>query len=95
MTIAPSVTHNTAARQFEIETDAGLALLRYVRRGDQLDLVHTEVPSALEGQGYGSSLARAALDFARSEGLKVIPSCPFVRGYLKEHTENADLVATA
>jgi predicted GNAT family acetyltransferase len=94
MSAAPNVTNNAAAGRFEANTEWGMALLKYVRRGDALDLVHTEVPQPAEGKGIGAALARAALEHARREGLKVIPSCPFVLGYLKKHQEFADLVAT-
>jgi predicted GNAT family acetyltransferase len=89
------VSHNPAAGTFEIRSDAGTALLRYVHSGEDLDLIHTEVPSALEGQGYGAALARAALDFARRERVHVVPSCPFVASYLRRHPEDAELVAAA
>ena len=92
MAALPTVIHNAAAGQFEARTEHGLALLKYVPRGDALDLVHTEVPPAAEGQGIGGALARAALEHARSSGVKVIPSCPFVLGYLKKHKEFANLV---
>jgi predicted GNAT family acetyltransferase len=92
MASAPNVTNNTAAGQFEIRTDAGVALLKYVPSGSSLDLVHTEVPAALEGQGYGAALAAAALDYARSQHLTVVPTCPFVQTYLRRHKEYADLV---
>jgi predicted GNAT family acetyltransferase len=92
MASAPNVTNNTAAGQFEIRTDAGVALLRYVPSGDALDLVHTEVPAVMEGQGFGGALAAAALDYARAQHLNVIPTCPFVQTYLKRHKEYADLV---
>jgi hypothetical protein len=88
-----AVTHDPAASQFEIRTDSGTALLRYARRGANLDLLHTEVPDALEGHGYGAALAKAALDYAEAEEMKVIPSCPFVAAYLKRHPERAGLVA--
>ena len=87
------VSHNPAAGQFEIRTEAGTALLHYAHEGENLELVHTEVPDALEGKGYGSALARAALDFARRERIKVIPSCPFVAEYIERHPEDAALVA--
>lgn len=90
---APAPTHNTAAGQFEVRTARAVALLRYVREGDVLDLVHTEVPDDLEGRGVGASLARAALDFARQQHLSIKPSCPFVRDFIAKHTEYADLVA--
>jgi predicted GNAT family acetyltransferase len=87
------VTHEPAARRFQIRTESGTAVLKYVHHGADLELLHTEVPDALEGRGYGAALARAALDYARRERLKVIPTCPFVSSYLKRHPEDADLVA--
>jgi predicted GNAT family acetyltransferase len=87
------VTHNPAAGRFEIRTEAGTAQLSYAHVGEHLDLVHTEVPEALEGQGYGSALARAALGYARRERIRVIPSCPFVADYIGRHPEDAELVA--
>ncbi|MDB4881878.1 MAG: hypothetical protein JWL95_644 [Gemmatimonadetes bacterium] len=88
-----TVSHNPAAGQFEIRTESGTALLRYVQRGADVDLIHTEVPEALEGRGYGAALAKAALEYARAEHLKVIISCPFVSTYVKRHPEYAELVA--
>jgi predicted GNAT family acetyltransferase len=93
MTDAPSVSRNESAHQFEIRSDAGTALLRYSQHGDTVDLVHTEVPKALEGHGYGGALAKAALEYARANNLKVIPTCPFVRKYMERHPEYADLRA--
>jgi predicted GNAT family acetyltransferase len=87
------VTHNPAAGRFEIRTESGTARLNYAHAGEDLDLLHTEVPDALEGRGYGSALARAALDYARRERIHVIPSCPFVADYLARHPEDAALVA--
>jgi predicted GNAT family acetyltransferase len=89
----PTVTNNSAAGQFEIDTGAGTALLRYVPEGDRIDLVHTEVPPRFQGNGYGEALVRAALEYARREELKVVPSCPFVRKFISKHREFGDLVA--
>ena len=89
------VTHDPVTGRFEIRTSSGTALLKYRYRGADLELQHTEVPDALEGHGYGAALARAALDYARRERLKVIPSCPFVSAYLRRHPEYGDLVAAA
>jgi predicted GNAT family acetyltransferase len=87
------VSNNPAARRFEIRTEQGTAMLTYKHRGADLDLIHTEVPPALEGKGYAAALAAAALDYARREGMKVIPTCPYVKAYLERHPEYADLVA--
>jgi predicted GNAT family acetyltransferase len=88
-----SVAHNPAAGQFEIRTEHGTALLRYAHQGPNIDMLHTEVPDALEGQGYGAALAKTALDYAKDAGLKVIPSCPFVSSYIGKHPEYEALVA--
>lgn len=93
MPAAPPVTNNAVATQFERQTAHGLARLRYVQRGDVLDLAHTTVPQEEEGQGIGTTLVRAALEHAKAKGLKVIPSCPFVRAYVQKHPEFAGLVA--
>lgn len=93
MTDMPAVTHHAAASQFEMHTDAGNALLRYSIEGATLDLLHTEVPTSLEGGGYGSALVRAALDYSRLNSLTVIPTCAFVREYMKHHPEYDDLRA--
>ncbi len=93
MTAVPAVIHNAVASQFEARTEHGIATLKYAVRGDVLDLTHTSVPQEAEGQGTGSALAHAVLQYARKEGKKVIPSCPFVLAYLKRHKEFADLVA--
>lgn len=86
-------TNNSAAGQFEIRSDAGLAVLRYAHAGQALDLVHTEVPPPLEGKGYGKALVEAALAYARAERIRIIPTCPFVRHYVERHPEVASLVA--
>jgi uncharacterized protein len=90
---SPRVTHNAAAGRFEIRSEHGMSVLKYTHEGNALDLVHTEVPPALEGQGYGQALVQAAVEHARREGMKIIPSCPFVKHYVEGHPDVAPLVA--
>lgn len=87
-----TVTNNTSAGQFELQTPAGLALLKYLNRDNALHLVHTEVPKQAEGQGFGGALAKAALEHARAQKLEVVPSCAFVKAYLARNPEYASLV---
>lgn len=67
--------------------------LTYIRHDDEIVALHTEVDDAAEGKGVGGALARALLDDARESGLKVVPQCPFVAGYLDRHSEYDDLRA--
>jgi len=87
------VSHDRVARRFEIATGAGVGILAYLEKGATLEILHTEVPEAAEGQGYAAALAVAALDFARREGKRVIPSCPYVAAYIARHPGYADLVS--
>jgi uncharacterized protein len=91
---APLVEHNAAAKRFEIQDPAGLSQLTYRQREDgTLILVHTEVPPALSGRGLGGELARAALEYARDQKLRVAPDCPFVQSYMTKHPEFESLRA--
>jgi predicted GNAT family acetyltransferase len=57
-----------------------------------IEFVHTEVHAEFEGHGVGGRLAAVALDQARDRGLRVIPLCSFIAGYLERHPELSDLV---
>ena len=43
----------------------------------------------------GGQLARAALELARVEGLKVIAMCSFVEAYISRHSEYSELLKSA
>jgi predicted GNAT family acetyltransferase len=81
-----------ARHRYEIEIDGAVAVLEYQRRPGSIALIHTEVPPALRGRGLADQLARAALDQARAQGLKVVPICPFVKKFLERHPEYQSLV---
>jgi predicted GNAT family acetyltransferase len=70
-----------------------VGFIDYRLHGDVIRLIHTEVPPAFSGQGHAATLARGALDDARSRGLTVRPDCPYVAAYIDKHPDYADLVA--
>ncbi len=85
---------NAEAHQYEARIDGALAgFVTYRLRPGVIEFVHTEVRDEFEGHGLGSRLAAGALDMARERGLSVQPSCPFIKSYIEEHAEYADLVA--
>ena len=69
-----------------------LGFVAYRLRDGVITLVHIEVDPAHEGQGHAATLARGALDDARSRGLRVVPSCPYVASYVEKHPDYADLI---
>ncbi|HEX2546370.1 MAG TPA: GNAT family N-acetyltransferase [Ramlibacter sp.] len=83
---APDLVHDEAASRYELRIDGQVAAkAEYRREGDALRFTHTEVDPAREGQGLGSRLAAYALDDVRTRGLKAIPSCRFIAGYIARH----------
>ena len=85
------VTHNEKGQQFEMPVSGGLAVLQYQRGADRIDLLHTMVPPEDEGNGHGSSLVQAAFTYARGARLKVVPTCPFVKGWLQKNEKEREI----
>ncbi|MFC3069005.1 GNAT family N-acetyltransferase [Phenylobacterium soli] len=92
MTEIPAVVDNTATHRFEIVLEGETAFAEYQLVAGGIILPHTVVPTVFEGRGIASRLAVYAMDYARQRGLKVIPLCPFMAGYMKKHPETHDLV---
>jgi hypothetical protein len=89
------VRHDPVAERFEIDVEGELAFAAYRRAGATVLFTHTEVPSRAQGRGLAALLVRAALDWARSEGLHVRPLCSYVAVYMRRHPETQDLLAPA
>jgi predicted GNAT family acetyltransferase len=88
------VADNVDARRYEAYADGELAGFADYEISDGLiTFVHTEVDDRFEGRGVGSTLARLALDDVRARGdRKVVPKCPFIKGWIEEHEEYLPLV---
>ena len=86
------ITHNEPAHRFEVHVNGETAVLLYRREGDTITFIHTRVPNGIGRHGIGSELVRTGLEYAKSQGLKVIPLCPFVAAYIGSHPEYSGLV---
>lgn len=85
-----SVTDNEALHRYELVEDGTLlGVLNYRDRPNARVLVHTEVDSVHEGKGAGTRLIESALADIDARGLELVPLCPFVRAYLRNHPEKA------
>ena len=84
-----TVTDNAAASRLEIHADGEVAELTYRTRAGRLVLIHTGVPDSLGGRGLGGQLVLAAISKASHEGLTIVPLCPFARGWLERHPDDA------
>jgi predicted GNAT family acetyltransferase len=89
-----SVEHDPTAHRFTVAGSGGTAVLAYTPAGaDLLELYSTYVPPTDRGRGTADRLVRAAVEYARAEGLRIIPSCWYVAQWIRRHPEHADLVA--
>jgi len=87
------VRHNAAENRFEVEVDGRLSVADYELRGTEMIMTHTFVPPELRGRGIAAKLVRSALEYARSERLKVVPACSYVAAYFKRYPEFRPLLA--
>lgn len=91
-----TLNNNTDKQRYELVDDGQVvAFADYRQEADAIALVHTEVSPEHGGKGYGSALAKQALNDIRAQQKKVIPVCEFIAGYVGKHPEYNDLVKPA
>lgn len=86
------ISHDPQAQRFSAEVEGGTATCVYRLQGSRMDIVHTEVPWAVEGRGFAGQMVQAALDHARAQGWRVRPLCSYVAAYMRRHPETLDLL---
>ncbi len=59
---------------------------------DRIIIDHTEVDDSLRGQGKGQDMVFAAVKFARSKNISIIPLCPFAKSVFNKHPEFKDVL---
>jgi predicted GNAT family acetyltransferase len=86
------VADNAGARRYELTVDGNdVGFVDYHLRDGVMILAYVEIDPAFGGRGYGGRLTAAVLDDCRTRGLKVVPECPFIARYMREHPEYEDL----
>lgn len=56
--------------------------------GKTLTVYHTEVQPEAEGKGLAKKLLETMVRYAREQGLKVVPLCPYVHAQFRRHPED-------
>ena len=87
------ISHDPVARRFTTRLDGHEAELLYRLQQGRLTIDHTGVPEAIGGKGVAGELVKAALEYARAEGLRVVAACSYSAAYVQRHPEYADLLA--
>lgn len=86
------VEHAAYADRFLIEVEGHRCALDYEIYDGVLIIVHTRVPAPVSGRGIAASMTRAALNWSREQGYKVLPHCPYAASYIQKNPEFADLL---
>ena len=91
MDASPDIVHRDVEARFEARLDGHRGELRYVRREIEgrsvMVIPSVVVDRAIEGRGVAGALTRAALEWARAEGMRVDPLCPYVDAWMRRHPE--------
>ena len=71
-----------------------LAEMTYSMTGTDLMIIdHTEVDDELRGKNVGYQLVHTAVEYARSNHIKILPLCPFAKSVFdKKMTEFGDVL---
>ena len=89
-----SVNDNPDAGRFEAVCDGQtLGYITYQISGGVMRLPHTYVTPAARGQNIAALLTEEALQAARAQRLRVVPTCWYVDRYIQRHTEYRDLLS--
>lgn len=94
---APTVRHDDERDRYELVLDGvvvGHADHHPVAEGVEV-FPHTVVDPSHQGRGLAGVLVQAALDDARSRGVRVVPACWYVARWIERNPGYADLVAPA
>jgi uncharacterized protein len=60
---------------------------------DKMIIEHTEVSDELAGKNVGKQLVHTAVEYARTNNIKIVPLCPFANSVFKRTKEYADVLA--
>ncbi|GAA4808059.1 GNAT family N-acetyltransferase [Olivibacter ginsenosidimutans] len=78
---------NEVEGRFEMIVENQTAFVNYKERNQKIFLVHTQVPTALEGQGVASALIEKILQYMEENDYKLVALCPAVVAFIRRHPE--------
>lgn len=93
VTIERSESASKGRYEARVEGHDGSGELTYSRMSPTKIIAdHTGVDDSLRGLGVGTALVERLIADARSEGVTIVPLCPFVRAQYQRHPEWSDVM---
>jgi predicted GNAT family acetyltransferase len=88
------ITHDAPNRRFTVQLEGGSGELQYEELpGGVIEFHHTWVDPPIRKRGTAAELVRAGVAWARAQGAKVEPTCPYVRSWFDRNPAEQDLLA--
>ena len=84
--------HGQKGAFFIDEDGEWIAELTYVNNNGIMTIDHTEIDEKLRGEGIGQDMVKAAVDYARANGLKIKAVCPYAKKVIESTPEFQDVV---
>lgn len=87
-------TNDTKRGYFEaVEDSKEAGKMTYTWAGDSKFIIdHTEVSPDFNGKGVGKKLLMTAVEYARTNDLKIIPLCPFAKSVFDKTPDIRDVL---
>lgn len=85
------VARNEEERRFETWVDGKLSKLDYLEDGKNFVITHVGVQPEQRGQGLAGRIVQVSLEYAKAQGLRVVPMCSYAAAYIRRHPEYGEL----
>ncbi len=87
------IKHDITNQRFYTMVEGREAYLQYlIVDKNVLNYYKTYVPNELRGKSIAGKIVEAALNYARENNLKIIPSCSYVDTFIERNKNFEDLV---
>jgi predicted GNAT family acetyltransferase len=85
------VIHDTTKQAFVVNIENTSSYVAYSISDGIMELYTTYTPPQLRGRGLAEKVVRAALNYAKENNLRVLPSCSYVKVFIERHPEYKSL----
>ena len=87
------VKHDKKNKRFVAEIEGYEAYLSYNVFDDIIDLTYAYTPPEIRGKGIAKIVVEYALNYAKANNLKVIPTCSYVKAIVERNDAYKNLLA--
>ena len=93
MVVEHKISGNKGMFYVEYENEIAAEMIYSMRSDNEMIIEHTEVSDVLRGKNIGYELVHASVEYARHQGIKIIPVCPFARSVFNKKPDFSDVLA--